>query len=109
MLLISILTLRHCTLAPLSAAVTFFMVMLDRFGPEELSVDVILTAFGSEFKLCPKLSTTSVTLESAVRVHTRRPDSVVSQENVRSSPEQASSLARRRVTARDTHKGSMKS
>ena len=109
MLLISILTLRHCTLAPLSAAVTFFMVMLDGFGPEELSVDVILTAFGSEFKLCPKLSTTSVTPESAVRVHTRRPDSVVSQENVRSSPEQASSLARRRVTARDTHKGSMKS
>ena len=91
-LLISILTMRHCTVAPLSDAVTFFMVMLDGFGPEEKSVEVILTAFGLEFKLCPKLSTTPVTPESSVRVHTSRPDSVVSQENVRSSPEQASSL-----------------
>ena len=91
-LLISILTMRHCTVAPLSDAVTFFMVMLDGFGPEEKSVEVILTAFGLEFKFCPKLSTTPVTPESAVRVHTSRPDSVVSQENVRSSPEQASSL-----------------
>ena len=107
MLLISILTMRHCTVAPLSAAVTFSMVMLDGFGPEEESVEVILTAFGLEFKLCPKLSTTPLTLGSAVRVHTRRPDIVVSQENVRPSPEQASSLTRRRVTARDTHKRSM--
>ena len=45
-LLISILTMRHCTVAPLSAAVTFFMAMLDGFGPAEESVEVILTAFG---------------------------------------------------------------
>ena len=108
-LLISALTMRHCTVAPLSAAVTFFMVMLDGFGPEELSVEVILTAFGSVFKLSPKLFTTPATPESAVRVHTSRPDLVVSQENVKSSPEQASSLARQRVTVRDSHKGSMKS
>ena len=108
-LLISALTMQHCTVAPLSAAVTFFMVMLDGFGPEELSVEVILTAFGSKFKFSPKLFTTPVTPESAVRVHTRRPDLVVSQENVRSSPEQASSLTPRSVTAKDTHKSSMKS
>ena len=108
-LLIFILTMRHCTVAPLSEAVTFFMVMLDGFGPEEESVEVILTAFGFKLKSCPKALVTPITLGSAVRVQASRPDSVVSQENVRSSPEQASLLTRRRVTARDTHKSSMKS
>ena len=98
-LLISILTMRHCTVAPLSAAVTLCMVILDGFGPDEVSVDVILTAFGLEFRLCPKLSTTPVTPGRATSVQTSSPDSDVSQEKVKLSSEQASSL-RRRVTER---------
>ena len=42
-LLTSILTMPHCTVAPLSAAVVFSMVIMDGFGPDELSGDVILS------------------------------------------------------------------
>ena len=99
MLLSSILTMRHCTVAPLSAVVTFCMVMLDGFGPDVVSVDVILTVFELAFRSRPKASVTQGTPWSAVMLHTSSTDPVaLSQEKVKSSPEQARSLTRRRVT-----------
>ena len=91
--------MRHCTVAPLSAAVTFRMVMLDGFGPDVASVDVILTAFGLVFRSHPKVYATPETPGSAVMPHISSPDSVaLSQEKVKSSPEHGSSWTRRRVT-----------
>ena len=99
MLLSSISTMQHRTVAPLSAAVTLCIVMLDGFGPDVVSVDVILTAFGSAFRFHPKAFVTPETPGSAVMLHTSSLDSVaISQEKVTSSPEQAHSLRRRRVT-----------
>ena len=97
-LLISIFTMRHCTVAPLSATVTFFIVMLDGFGPKVVSVEVILTK--TAFRDSPKTLVKFATPESAVILQTRMPNPIVSQEKVRSSPVQASSLIRRRVTER---------
>ena len=97
-LLISILTMRHCSVAPLSAAVTFIIVMLDGFGPKVVSVDVTLTK--AAFRDCPKTFENSATPGSAVILQTRMPNPIASQENVRSSPAHASSLSRCRVTER---------
>ena len=94
----SILTMRHCTVAPLSSVVTFRIVMMEGFGPSALSGDVILSYVA--FRDCPKKSITEVGRPvSAVMSHTSSPDFVaLSQENVKSSPEHALSLTRRRVT-----------
>ena len=43
------LTMRHCTVAPLSAAVTFSIVMTDGLGPKEVSGDVILSKVVARF------------------------------------------------------------
>ena len=55
-LLYSLSTMRHLIVAPLSAAVTLCMVMLEGFGPEVASVDVTLTAFGLVFRVRAKAS-----------------------------------------------------
>ena len=87
----------HWTLAPLSAAVASSIVRLDGFGPGEESEDVILSMV--VFRICPKASITPGTPESAVIVQTSSPSPVaLSQEKVKSSPEQVCSLTRRRVT-----------
>ena len=43
------LRMRHCTVAPLSADVTFSMVMMDGLGPLEMSGDVILSKIVARF------------------------------------------------------------
>ena len=45
------LTMPHCTVAPLSGAVTFSMVMMDGLGPKDVSGDVILSM--SLFRFIP--------------------------------------------------------
>ena len=93
------LIMRHCTVAPLSAAVTLRMVTLDGFGPDELSVDVNLSE--SELTPSPKELLTLGALKTEVKIHESSPDSVVLvQVKVKSSPEQVGSLARLRVTER---------
>ena len=89
-LLISILTMLHCSVAPLSAAVTFSIVMLDGLGPKVASEEVILTE--AAFRVSPEKSEKSATPDSAVILQTRRSNPVASQEKVRSSPAHASSL-----------------
>ena len=92
--------MRHCTVAPLSAAVALCMVMLDGFGPDELSVDVILTAFKAEFRSSPKEFIIPVTPGRETIVQASSPDLAVSQEKVKLSSEQVRSFKRRRVTER---------
>lgn len=93
------LTMRHCTVAPLSAAVTLCMVMLDGFGPREVSGDVIRSM--SLFRVCAKVLEAPVKPGSAVTIQTSTGVPVALQEKVKLSPEQVCPLMRLRVTEED--------
>ena len=72
------LIMRHCTVAPLSAAVAFSMVMMDGFGPKEVSGEVILST--SVFRVIPNtLVVPPVTPGRRARFHPSSPVSVVLQ------------------------------
>ena len=95
--------MRHCTVAPLSAAVTVSIVTLVRFGPGEESEDLILTLVAVLFcRNCPKAFVIPGTPGSAVIVQTSSPVPVTfPQEKVKFSPEQVCSLTSCRVTERE--------
>ena len=95
--LIAPLRMPHCTVPPLSDAVTFSMVMMDGFGPKVLSGDMILSI--PLFRVCPKEPEVPMKPGRPESIHQRSDDVPASvQENVKLSPEHARSLARRRVT-----------
>ena len=95
--LIAPLRMPHCTVTPLSDAVTFSMVMMDGFGPKVLSGDMILSI--PLFRVCPKKLEVPMKPGRPESIHQRGDDVPAAvQENVRLSPEHACSLARRRVT-----------
>lgn len=90
----------HCTLAPLSAAVAFSMMMVDGFGPKPESGDAILST--ALFRVCPKAPEVPTKPGKALRVQINSPASVAaSQENVKLSPEQVCPLTRCKLTEGD--------
>ena len=72
------LIMRHCTVAPLSAGVTFSMVMMDGLGPKDVSGDVVLAR--DVFSVIPNwLDVAPVTPGRLAMFHTSPPASVVLQ------------------------------
>ena len=94
--LVAPLRMPHCTVAPLSAAVTFSIVINDGFRPKAVSVDVILST--SLFRVCPKDPEVPVNPGKAERIQRSGDVPVSSQENVKSSPEHVRSSVRCRET-----------
>ena len=72
------LIMRYCTVAPLSADVTFSMAMMDGFGPETVSGDVILSK--NEARVVPnRLVVAPITPGKLIRFHVSTCASVVLQ------------------------------